>query len=1015
MSSSCLFVACMTEPAVSVDPNRARALREKYARRLARFDEVNASKLAYARTVMSAQSRKFLALLPLLLHYNDPRLPGFRANAPCGIDCFEPDDRQRQWLSAELGEVPAVLSYELRCKIRQAVCRELQQQAASAQPASAQSADKAFKAKGAGASGADISEATEPSAVSGAVASSAENDAYASPALAEAVAGAATDDAVDGAWSDFSSSPAVSAPSSFVSDPSSAAVSASASSQAVSARAMLQTAQMELALTRALAKAAKKQHRAIRALYAMGSTASIGQGSQSDLDIWVCVDSAMPQELTQILADKCRFICVFARGLGVEVSLFVTREDRFTAGVSDNMDSDNCGSAQNLFLLDEFYRTALRLAGRHLSWYLISGEEEKAGYEAALDELKTYGPLREDELFDFGSVVNSSPAEYFGSGLWLLYKGIDYPFKAALKILLMEVYAAEYPQSELLSSHLKDALLSGNGVSSLDIDSYFMMFSKASNYLLARGDKVRLELVRRCFYLKISLGLKEVHNASIVHFRRDLLNSLARSFGWDRKIQEKLENRSLWKIDYISEFYRQLFASLIKSYRALLSFSVRHGIEYAITSDDAAVLSRKLYAAYDQYPGKVIIYNKDFTSSLEENCLTFVRPHRSSLCRQGWHLYTAAADSTDILSSRSVYCGEHLCEVIAWPCFNNLLTRRTRIYVAGDCAGISPEQIRRASYDILHSLNPTLRARVDNNNLRRPRDIKACAVLLNLEKDVTQERRISSMDLNNGSTLCAGRQRLCLVGSVDLVMVNSWGEIHVISMPEGEEGVAEVIATLLRVSKNAADNPEDMLHHLDTIHVFSYAAWHADLIRYDLQSAIRQVFSCTAVAAARQRGSSDLSGRVPDYTFEVGHNTYMARNVGERGVFLVKHDAFGDSFGSFGVHTRYGMRPEYSLQVPPQVDRYSNTGIMQYFFAPAEDGWNIYIVDERNEVQIYPHYVGSRAALVNAINRFYTRQSEEEQDQNQMSTHFNLPQYFVLSADLKSIHPFTIMGQKTGH
>lgn len=38
---------------------------------------------------------------------------------------------------------------------------------------------------------------------------------------------------------------------------------------------------------------------------------------------------------------------------------------------------------------------------------------------------------------------------------------------------------------------------------------------------------------------------------------------------------------------------QDLFSSLLESYRTLLRFSVENKIEYAITSDDAGVLSRK--------------------------------------------------------------------------------------------------------------------------------------------------------------------------------------------------------------------------------------------------------------------------------------------------------------------------------------------------------------------------------------------------------------------------------------
>ncbi len=818
-----------------------------YQQRLQRIDEINARKIEYARTVMSADARLILSRLPVLLQFNLPEIPGYRARGvPCGIDGFVPTPEQLSYIRHLTGgRVPPI------------------------------------EARG-----------------------------------------------------------------------------------------------------------------SILALYGMGSTASIGQGAQSDFDIWVCISHTMSSEDAAALTEKCSFICTFAQGLGVNLSLFVIRDNRFTAPPEDRVGGDNCGSAQNLFLLDEFYRSAVRICGRHLAWNFITTGEEIADYQGALRDFAASGVLRPEEYFDFGSVVNSSPAEYFGSGLWLLYKGIEYPFKAALKILLMEVYADEYPQSLLLSSQMKDRL-HGGGSYNLDLDPYYVMYRRVHDYLLKNGDLKRLQLVRKCFYLKIFIGLSGLKDSSIISFRRRFLASLVASWHWSRREKEELENRAMWKIHYVREFYSDLFAALIKSYRALLSFSVRHGIEYAITSDDAGLLSRKLYAAYDRSPNKIVVYSPEFRFSLEEQDLCFIKAGPDSLCQRGWHLYAASTEGVDILSRSCIYNGRQLTEVVTWACFNNLFSRHTQVFTAGSVQAVTAPKIRKLAADIMRTLAPAAMRKVDDAALLRPRDIRACAVILNLERDATLENRLAFVDMNTGSTLSAGRQKLCLIGSVSLIIVNTWGESIVIALPDGEEGVVELLAVLLRLSKNADGlNSRD---RLSFINVFSYAALHSDLIRYDMQAVIRQAFACMDHDFGR------------DFTFEVGHNTYGARRVQDRGVYIVRHNMLNSESSSFGVHTRYGMRPEYSLQVPAQVDRYSNMGIMQYFFAPIKDGWDIYIVNEENEVRIYPHYVGSRAALVNAINRYYTRLSEES---TAADTRFNLPQYFVLSPDLKSIHPFTIHEQE---
>lgn len=623
-------------------------------------------------------------------------------------------------------------------------------------------------------------------------------------------------------------------------------------------------------------------------------------------------------------------------------------------------------------------------------------------------------PLDENEWFDFGSISKCSPTEYFGSGLWLLYKAIDSPFKVVLKILLMEAYSSDYTQNRLLASELKDYMLSHDGYS-LDLDAYYLMYLKVSHYLQRNHDP-RLTLMRKCFYLKIYMGISQKRPFSNADYRlkRELLNRLSEIWGWSDDFVKQLERVDYWKMAQVRDFYQEVYRALFASYQALLQFSVRHGIEYAITSDDAGILSRKLYATFDRYPGKILIMHTSFSNSLEERHLTFIKPSKTSLCRRGWHLYTTDAEDLGLLNMKAVYIGSRLCEVVTWATLNGLLSPRTVSDVVGAPSMVTPLKIRQLSSDINRVLRPKL-TRVSEQSLQRTRELRSCIVMLNLEQDPTAMISNRMLDVDLGSSLCCGRQRICLVGSVDLVLINSWGEVRSITLPDGEDGVVELLATLLRIIGNSI-NPEtnygpnasegseaneadfDLSSIWNSLEVCCYSASYGDLIKYDMELTMRQVIGCLSF-----NNSSE-------FMFDVGRNSYMARSNGRRGVTITSKGAFASEEFDIRVLSRYGMRPEYSLQVPAVVDRYATVGIVQYFFSAVAKGqWDIYIINERNEVSIFKNYKGSRAALVNAINRFYTRQSQSQFKEHHFN-HFNLPQYFVLSKDQSTLHPFTIRG-----
>ncbi|MGL5695539.1 MAG: class I adenylate cyclase, partial [Plesiomonas shigelloides] len=67
----------------------------------------------------------------------------------------------------------------------------------------------------------------------------------------------------------------------------------------------------------------------ITAIYSMGSTSSVGQSADSDLDIWVCHQSWLDRDERQRLLDKCTLLEQWARSRGVDISFFLIDENRF--------------------------------------------------------------------------------------------------------------------------------------------------------------------------------------------------------------------------------------------------------------------------------------------------------------------------------------------------------------------------------------------------------------------------------------------------------------------------------------------------------------------------------------------------------------------------------------------------------------------------------------------------------------------------------------------------------------
>ena len=278
----------------------------------------------------------------------------------------------------------------------------------------------------------------------------------------------------------------------------------------------------------------------ITGVYSMGSTSSIGQSCSSDLDIWVCHQSWLDNEERTRLQQKCSLLEKWAASMGVEVSFFLIDENRFRHNESGSLGGEDCGSTQHILLLDEFYRTAVRLAGKRILWNMVPGEEE-AHYDEYVLSLYAQGALTPNEWLDLGGLSSLSAEEYFGASLWQLYKSIDSPYKAVLKTLLLEAYSWEYPNTQLLATDIKHRLHQGEIVS-FGLDAYCMMLERVTRYLTDINDTTRLDLARRCFYLKVCEKLSLAK--ACVGWRREILSQLVSEWGWSEERLAMLDNRA---------------------------------------------------------------------------------------------------------------------------------------------------------------------------------------------------------------------------------------------------------------------------------------------------------------------------------------------------------------------------------------------------------------------------------------------------------------------------------------
>ncbi|WP_323839479.1 class I adenylate cyclase [Photorhabdus africana] len=740
----------------------------------------------------------------------------------------------------------------------------------------------------------------------------------------------------------------------------------------------------------------------ITGIYSMGSTSSIGQSGCSDLDIWVCHQSWLDNDERLLLQRKCTLIEQWAAALGIEVNFFLIDENRFRHNASGSLGGEDCGSTQHILLLDEFYRTAVRMAGKRLLWEMVPVEEERH-YDEYVLSLYAQGVLTPNEWLDLGGLGELSAEEYFGASLWQLYKSIDSPYKAVLKSLLLEAYSWEYPNGKLLAMEMKQRLHAGEIVS-FGLDAYSMMLERVTRYLIEINDTTRLDLIRRCFYLKVceKLSLNQ-DDKGCIGWRRQVLTQLIYEWKWDPERLKILDNRNSWKIEQVRDAHNELLDTMMQSYRNLIRFARRNNLSVSASPQDIGVLTRKLYAAFEALPGKVTLVNPQISPDLSEKNLTFIYVPQGRANRSGWYLYNQAPAIGSIIGHQPLEYNRYLNKLVSWTYFNGLLTKKSCIHIHHGETQCDELKLHELINDIsthfpIRLPSPTPKA------LYSPCEIRHLAIIVNLEKDPTAEfsNQVVHFDFRKLDVFSFGESQQCLVESIDLLYRNSWNEVRTLHF-SGGQSVLEALKTILGKMHQDAAPPA-------AVEVFCYSEHLRGLIRTRIQQLVSECIELR-LSSNRQDPGRFKALRIAGQTWGL---FFERLNVS-----VQKLENAVEFYGAISNNKLHGLPVKINTKethLPAVVDGFASEGIIQFFFENTQDNqsFNIYILDETNRVEIYSHCEGSKEELVRDVSRFYSS-SHDRFTYGSSFINFNLPQFYQIVQMKGQIQVIPFSGSSFSH
>ncbi|MEN8166612.1 MAG: class I adenylate cyclase [Pseudomonadota bacterium] len=667
----------------------------------------------------------------------------------------------------------------------------------------------------------------------------------------------------------------------------------------------------------------------LEGLYLMGSTGTIGQSSSSDFDLWLCHSPSLTASKRQLLQQKASMIEQAAAERGLELHIFLIDPEAFRQGQKAKLSGESSGSTQHNLLLEEFYRSALLLAGRYPLWWLVPPDQER-NYRQYADNLLRQRFINSGEVLDLGGLDQIPADEFFGAALWQLYKGIDSPYKSILKIFLMEAYSRDYPHPHWLALQAKEAIYA-NETKLNQLDAYIMLYRRVEEYLQALNDQERLELARRCFYFKV--GERLSRDSDLGHWRSQTLFELTRQWGWSQADLQMLDTRSDWKIDRVIKERNVQVGVLSRSYRLLTEFARKYAKRSRIDPMELNLLGRRLYTALDHRPGKIDHINPGISRNLAEPHLSLhQRPARDGSLT--WVLYRGQVE-VESPNHHPIKITSNLIEILLWSHINQVWGRHTRHSLYPEDCSVSRSELLTLHRSLTRLFPEQQITTPSMQALSKPASALRIVLYINIGTDPLEHLSKTGMQLvsDRHDPLSFASTRSNLVINLEELVQTSWGELLITRRTEAA-GLLDALCNFLNLQDDGGQQPP-------SIHAYSYSSIRGSQIA----SRVLELFSNIYRHFIEHPRNSER------YTFRLGQEFFLVQ-WREKGFEWRSLESFASLLEELEQpqETFRGLAfdPEILGDTPyPTLYRQNTADVIQIFYLSQPQGIEIFLLDEQ--------------------------------------------------------------------
>jgi len=285
------------------------------------------------------------------------------------------------------------------------------------------------------------------------------------------------------------------------------------------------------------------------------------------------------------------------------------------------------------------------------------------------------------------------------------------------------------PLCNILKRHVHRASEAPGHVS--EIDPYSLMFDELIAHYKAHGQAEDVAVLQQCLYLKCGCALSEpLFEDEKPNFKRKIMASYARQWGWSRKDLAHFDNQQTWNFSERVQLSRRIHRFLLKCYRRI-SKELGH-YQQVMDEKDMTVLGRRLSTYYAKKPDKIEFLRRAFDESLYCDTVTIAMRQ----LKNGDEVWSAYAG--DLLSksgiideSQKISRAPSAIALMVWCVSSKIIDTNTKVLLDYNYGEVSELDLNDLLKHLCKYFPPVKVASLPRNDLLAPERITACFAVVN--------------------------------------------------------------------------------------------------------------------------------------------------------------------------------------------------------------------------------------------------------------------------------------------